>query len=94
LAQGSAGFLGFGFSAICQLPIAICLLSKTVQLTTFSLWSEFPALPFCSPFCQAKTLSIVTIFPRLCGEESCYCFSVRSFMSSVVKDSSLEKYIR
>jgi hypothetical protein len=31
------------------------LLSKIVQLTTFSPWSEFPTLPFCSPFCQGKT---------------------------------------
>jgi hypothetical protein len=36
------------------LPTA--LISKTVQHTTFSLWSESPTLLFYSPFCQAKTV--------------------------------------
>jgi hypothetical protein len=44
-------------SRFCQIPRANCqepFLSKTVQRTTFPLWSEFLILPFFSPFCQAK----------------------------------------
>jgi hypothetical protein len=33
--------------------------SKTVQRTTFSLWSEFPTLPFCSPLFNEKTSAAV-----------------------------------
>jgi hypothetical protein len=52
------GFQGFEFLAESKEPntkglSTQLLLSKTVQRTTFSLWSEFPTLPFCSPFCQA-----------------------------------------
>jgi hypothetical protein len=53
--------IGAGFSGgawvwfFRYLPVAICLFSKTVQRTTFSLWSEFTTLPFCSPSCQEKS---------------------------------------
>jgi hypothetical protein len=47
------GFWVFWLIASCQLLAA--MFSKTVHSTTFPLWSEFPTLSFCSPFCQAKT---------------------------------------
>jgi hypothetical protein len=46
------GFWVFWLIASCQLLAA--MFSKTVHSTTFPLWSEFPTLSFCSPFCQAK----------------------------------------
>jgi hypothetical protein len=39
---------------ITKASFAECLFSKIVHCTTFSLWSEFPTLAFCSPYVKKK----------------------------------------
>ncbi len=54
---------------------ASCLLSKTVHYFTFSLWSEFPTLSFCSPFCQGKSALANQEIVHSQGGAGIYAFS-------------------
>jgi len=67
---GCGPLWGWFFRLLASCYLLAARFSKIVYHTTFSLWSEFFTLAFCSPQCQAKTAARVIKNPNSHGVEA------------------------